>query len=395
MNGFPTVDLYEADRETLAALLEGEPSYRVDQVVGWLVRGVDDPEEMTDLPRRLRQRLAEATEPRPRVLTHTTADDQLTQKLLFEFGSSGGAEAVESVLMCYPPGDVDDSGGSEDQRQGRATVCVSTQAGCALGCPFCATGQAGFRRQLGTGEIVRQVTAMQRLLATGGVPRNDVPDHVTNVVFMGMGEPLANVERSLEAIKWLHGTFGLSARGITLSTVGVVPGMRRLTELGLPVTLAVSLHAPNDALRDDLVPLNRQWPLQAVLDAAIDYRVATGRRLTFEYILIGGVNAEAHHARELVELLRSLPAEAADAHVNLIPMNSTPAVGWGPPSRNEQHAFARTLRDAGITATIRDNRGNDIDAACGQLAADYQTGSGTRLPVAAGAAERLTARNST
>lgn len=388
------MDLYEADRETLAALFEGEPSYRVDQVVAWLVRGVDDPDDMTDLPRRLRQRLAEATEPRPRVLSHTTGDDQLTQKLLFEFGSSGGAEAVESVLMCYPPGHADHSGGHERQRQGRATVCVSTQAGCALGCPFCATGQAGFRRQLSTGEIVRQVTAMQRLLATGAVPRADVPDHVTNVVFMGMGEPLANVERSLEAIRWLHGTFGLSARSITLSTVGVVPGMRRLAELGLPVTLAVSLHAPNDTLRNDLVPLNRQWPLQAVLNAAVDYRIATGRRLTFEYILIGGVNAEVHHARELVDLLRSLPAEAADAHVNLIPMNSTPGVGWGPPSGNEQHAFARTVRDAGITVTIRDNRGNDIDAACGQLAADYQAGSGTRLPVAAGAAERLIAPDS-
>ena len=257
-----------------------------------------------------------------------------------------------------------------------------------MGCPFCATGQAGFRGQLGMGEVVRQVTVMQRLLTTSRIVAPGIGDHVTNVVFMGMGEPLANLDVTVEAVRWLHDPdgFNLSARSITVSTVGLVPGIRRLQELSLPITLAVSLHAANDALRDDLVPVNRQHPLRELLAACRDYRDATGRRLTFEYVLIDGINASVEHARELAELVRPL-----DAHVNLIPMNPTPAVPWRAPSGNAQHAFARALQDAGVAATIRRNRGTEIDAACGQLYADYALASGKTLPAARGAAERLLA----
>jgi 23S rRNA (adenine2503-C2)-methyltransferase len=351
----PTIDPYALGRAGLRELLADQPAYRADQIHQWLVRGVDDPTEMTDLPAALRARLAELFPKPPRVLRHSTADSGLTHKVLLECASG---EAVESVLMLYP---------STAGAAPRATVCISTQAGCAMGCPFCATGQAGFRGQLDLGEVVRQVTVMQRLLSTGRVVADGIGDHVTNVVFMGMGEPLANLDVTVEAVRWLHDPegFNLSARSITVST---------------------SLHAPNDALRDDLVPVNRQHPLRDLLAACRDYRDATGRRLTFEYVLIDGINAGVEHARELAGLVRPL-----DAHVNLIPMNPTPAVPWRAPSGNAQHAFLRALQDAGVAATIRRNRGTEIDAACGQLYADYALASGKTLPAARGAAERLLA----
>jgi 23S rRNA (adenine2503-C2)-methyltransferase len=380
------IDPYALGREGLRRLLDDQPAYRAEQIQQWLVRGVDDPAAMTDLPTDLRARLGEVFPPPPKILRHSTADDGLTHKVLLECASG---EAVESVLMLYPA--------QGARLSGRATVCISTQAGCAMGCPFCATGQAGFRGQLTLGEVVRQVTVMQRLLATGragdaAATRVDLPpgapDHVTNVVFMGMGEPLANLDVTVDAVRWLHDPdgFNLSARSITVSTVGLVPGIRRLAELSLPLTLAVSLHAPNDALRDDLVPVNRQHPLAELLSAARDYRDRTGRRLTFEYVLIDGINAGTEHARQLAELVGGL-----DAHVNLIPMNPTPAVPWHAPSGNAQHAFLRVLTDAGVAATIRRNRGTDIDAACGQLYADYAMASGKTLPAARGAAQRLLA----
>ncbi|MDP9405427.1 MAG: radical SAM protein, partial [Actinomycetota bacterium] len=274
------VDPYALGRDGLAALLADQPRYRAAQVWRWLVRGVDDPREMTDLPAAVRERLPAALIPPPTVLRSTTADGGLPHKVLLR---CGGGEAVESVLMLYP---------GTAGAAGRATVCVSTQAGCAMGCPFCATGQAGLRGQLGVGEIVRQVTVMQRRLATGAVAGDGIPDHVTNVVFMGMGEPLANLDATVAAVRWLHDPdgFALSARAITVSTVGLVPGIRRLADLGLPITLAVSLHAPDDGLRDDLVPVNRSHPLAELLAACRDYRERTGRRLTFEYVLIDGVN---------------------------------------------------------------------------------------------------------
>ncbi|QBI18954.1 radical SAM protein [Egibacter rhizosphaerae] len=421
MAASPRIDPYRADDAALASAFGDEPPYRVRQVRSWLARGVDDPHAMTDLPKELRARLAQRLVPAPPVLAHRTADEGLTHKVLL--GMPRGApdeplartEPVESVLMLYPRQAVHGAAGdgtddAAPRGRARATVCVSSQAGCAMGCPFCATGQAGYRGQLSTGEIVRQVTVMQRLLKRGGRgdsrsptateddPRAhpgaglpfDAPDHVTNVVFMGMGEPLANADAVLDAVRWLaDGTdgFGLSARSITVSTVGLVPGMRRLTALGLPVTLAVSLHAPTDGLRDHLVPPNQHFPLTEVLSAAEAHAEATGRRLTFEYVLIDEVNDDpAAHARELARLVRDLPA-----HVNLIPMNPTPEVPWHAPPIARQRAFRDTLAEHGVTATIRHNRGGDIDAACGQLYATYAAGSGRTLPVAQGAADRVAA----
>ncbi|HWH31158.1 MAG TPA: 23S rRNA (adenine(2503)-C(2))-methyltransferase RlmN, partial [Egibacteraceae bacterium] len=278
------MDPYDASR--LSELLADQPAYRLAQVRAWLSRGVDDPAVMTDLPGALRDRLADAFDPAPQVLRHSTSDGGLTHKVLLRMS---GGEAVESVLMLYP---------RTGERAGRATVCVSTQAGCAMGCPFCATGQAGFRGQLGLGEVVRQVTVMQRMLQDGAIAVPGAPDHVTNVVFMGMGEPLANLDVTVDAVRWLHDPdgFNLSARSITVSTVGLVPGIRGLSQLGLPITLAVSLHAADDALRDDLVPVNRQHPIAEVMDACREYLAVTGRRLTFEYILIDGLNSSVAHA---------------------------------------------------------------------------------------------------
>jgi 23S rRNA (adenine2503-C2)-methyltransferase len=374
------VDWY--DPGVLARLLDGEPAYRLKQVRIWLARGVDDPTEMTDLPRALRERLAEVVPPPTRMLRTSIADGGLTRKALLAMGTDH--EAVESVLMLYPkryPKKM-----PERSARGRATVCISTQAGCAMGCPFCATGQIGLRRQLSVGEIVRQVTVMERLLTRGEIDVPGAPNHVTNVVFMGMGEPLANLDATIGAICWLHGRdgFGLSARAITVSTVGLVPGIRRLAQLNLPITLAVSLHAPDDALRDDLVPVNRQHPLAQLLDACRDWLSATRRRLTFEYVLIDGVNAAPEQAEALARLVKGVPG-----HVNLIPINPTPAVAWRAPPVAAQRAFAATLERAGVPATIRHNRGVEIDAACGQLYANHALASGRTLPTAVGAAERV------
>ncbi|MGH8906162.1 MAG: 23S rRNA (adenine(2503)-C(2))-methyltransferase RlmN [Egibacteraceae bacterium] len=371
-------DLYAS----LAALLGDAPAYRQRQVRAWLARGIDDPAAMTDLPRRLREQLAAQLPPPPQVRRVSEADGGLTRKVLLEYPDG---QAVESVLMLYPrPQAV------EGERRGhaaRATVCVSTQAGCAMGCPFCATGQIGFRRQLTMSEIVRQVTVMQRWLREEGAGLPRVPDHVTNVVFMGMGEPLANLEPTIAAVRWLHDVFGLSARAITVSTIGLVPGIRRLMQLGLPITLAISLHAPDDALRNDLVPPNRQYPLDELMAVCREWLAATHRRLTFEYVLIDGVNAALAQAEALARLVAPLYA-----HVNLIPMNPTPAVGWRAPPVQAQRAFAKVLEDHGVPATIRHNRGTEIDAACGQLYASHALGSGRTLPSAVGAAGRVAAR---
>ena len=378
------LDPYGADDRALSEALGGQPAYRLRQIRAWLARGVDDPAQMTDLPKALRSRAAEVLAPSPQLLSHRTADDGLTHKVLLEMPGSGSGsastESIEAVLMLYPR--------DEDRPHGRATVCVSTQAGCAMGCPFCATGQAGLRRQLSVGEVVRQVTVMQRMLASATDLPAGAPAHVTNVVFMGMGEPLANVDATLGAVRWLadpEGGLGLSARSITVSTIGLVPAMSRLAGLGLQVRLALSLHAPNDALRDDLVPINRTHPISDVLAAADAYRVATGRRVTFEYVLIDGVNDELAHARQLAGLLKPRGA----AHVNLIPMNPTPGVSWTAPPVARQRDFLDILTRAGLPATIRANRGGNIDAACGQLHASYQMASGRTLPMAQGAAERL------
>jgi 23S rRNA (adenine2503-C2)-methyltransferase len=362
------IDPYRVPDGEINRLLDGQPAFRGRQLRRWLARGVTDPRRMTDLPQGLRDRLGETFPREPTTLRHVTADDGLTHKVLLGLGDG---EAIESVLMCYPA--------DGTRQRGRATVCISTQAGCAMGCPFCATGQAGLRRQLRTDEVVAQIAAVQRLLQDGVVDTEGVPDHITNVVFMGMGEPLANPEVTLATLRWLLDPdgFNLSARSITLSTIGLVPAIRRLVRLDAPITLAVSLHAPTDELRDRLVPINRRHPLDELLAACDDHVAATGRRMTFEYVLIDGVNAGPEHARQLVDLLRP-----RRAHVNLIPMNPTPAVPWAAPSVTAQRRFAEILDQGGLAATIRHNRGTSIDAACGQLYANYRVASGRRLPAA-------------
>jgi 23S rRNA (adenine2503-C2)-methyltransferase len=390
------VDPFALSADELSALLGDQPAFRTRQVRRWLARGIADPTAMTDLPKSVRTRLAEVFPPAPRMLRHVTADGGLTHKVLLELADG---EAIESVLLCYPrrarasasePGGGDrrarasasEPGGGDPTKgrhKPRATVCISTQAGCAMGCPFCATGQAGLRRQLRTHEVVAQIAAVERLLREGAVTAEGVPDRVTNVVFMGMGEPLANPNVTMAMLRWLTGAdgFGLSARNVTVSTIGLVPVIRRLGRLNLPITLAVSLHAPNDALRDRLVPVNRRHPLAELLDACDEYAATTRRRLTFEYVMIDGVNAGQEQAHELADLLAP-----RRAHVNLIPMNPTPAVPWVAPAVTAQRRFAAILEAAGLTATIRHNRGTDIDAACGQLYANYQVASGRRLPLA-------------
>jgi 23S rRNA (adenine2503-C2)-methyltransferase len=369
------IDPYALDRDGLAALLDelGAPGYRARQVHAWLVRGVDDPREMTDLPKDLREALADRFAPaRPELVAHRVADDGHTHKLLLRYPDG---ESIETVLMLYP---------------GRATVCISTQAGCAMGCPFCATGQAGFRRQLTAGEVVRQVVLCDAALRSGTIDRDslpdDAPDHVTNVVFMGMGEPLANLPATLATVRWLHDPegFRLSARSITVSTVGLVPGIDKLAEIGLPVTLAVSLHAATDELRDVLVPVNRTHPLAEVEDAIRRYRDRTNRRVSIEWCLIGDVNDDAHQADRLAAIAKRLRA-----HVNVIPMNPTPGVRWKEPSARAIRAFVDRVEERGANITLRDTRGRDADAACGQLLASYDLGAGSMLPAAIGAAERV------
>ena len=333
--------LYDLTRPELAAALAGEPAYRVQQVWTGLYEQLRTPAELTMLPKALRQRLDAEL---PTALTPVLArrsDGGDTVKYLWQL--DGGAR-IETVLMRYPD---------------RATVCVSTQAGCAMACGFCATGQAGFERQLGVGEIVEQAVRAARDAA-------DVGRRVSNVVFMGMGEPFANYDNVWAATVRLHDDLGLSARHLTVSTVGIVPGIRRLAGEALPVNLAVSLHAANDALRDELVPINRRYPLDALMGACSEYLDARNRRLSFEWALIGGVNDRPTDAAELADRCRSL---RLPAHVNLIPLNPTPGFGVPGTPAEGVRAFRDRLAALGVNATVRANRGTEIDAACGQLAA--------------------------
>jgi 23S rRNA (adenine2503-C2)-methyltransferase len=333
---------YDATRDDVAALLTswGEPAYRAHQT--WEALHAPRPlDEATSLPRALRARLAEALPSALDLAATSTSHDGRTTKWLWTCTTDG--TQVETVLMRSPS---------------RSTVCVSSQAGCAMACTFCATGQAGFERHLAVGEIVEQVARAA----------HESPERVSNVVFMGMGEPLANYDATVGALGRLHHDFGISARRLTVSTVGVVPGIRRLATEPLPVTLAISLHAPDDELRSRLVPLNRRYPIAEVLDAAADFAGAKGRRITFEYAGIAGVNDRPEQADALAELLRRFPG-AGGAHVNLIPLNPTAGFSGGAPPADRLRRFADRLGARGITATVRRNRGTDIDAACGQLRA--------------------------
>ena len=331
---------YHADSAAVADLLAewGEPAYRARQLWDGLYLRRRPLEACTDLPAALRARLAEALPLALDLRVEQRSRDGATTKFLW--AARDGAQ-VETVLMEYPA---------------RATVCVSSQAGCAMGCTFCATGQAGFERHLDAGEIVEQVARAAH--------RSE--RRVANVVYMGMGEPLANYDAVWASIERLQRDLGLSARHLTVSTVGVVPAMRRLARERLPVTLAVSLHAPDDELRRRLVPLNDRYPLAEVLDAAREFAAARGRRITFEYACIAGVNDAPAHADALARLLRGFGGRGG-AHVNLIPLNPTAGFPGAAPAAGSLRAFATRLRRAGVTATVRRNRGTDIDAACGQL----------------------------
>ena len=332
---------YDLTREEFADLLDGEPRYRLDQVWSGLYEQLVDPVDITNLPRTLRERLDAELPLALDLVTESVSDRGDTVKFLWELD---GGSRIETVLMLYPD---------------RATVCVSSQAGCAMGCGFCATGQAGFTRHLTTGEIVEQVVRAARTAKAGG-------RRVSNVVFMGMGEPMANLDRVWAATERIHGDIGLSARHITISTVGVLAGIRSLKDRPLPVNLAVSLHAANDELRNELVPINTRYPIDDLLDACAEYLEVKNRRVSFEWAMIDGVNDRDSDADELAELCRKLrPA----AHVNLIPLNPTPGYPTRGTPIKRVHAFRDRLEELGTNATVRHNRGTDIDAACGQLAA--------------------------
>jgi 23S rRNA (adenine2503-C2)-methyltransferase len=349
----------------LAALLAGmgEPAFRARQVGDAIWRSeAASWDAVTTLGLPLRAALAERL--RFDTLSETDlrlADDDATEKALHRLSDG---RLVESVLMHYP---------ARGERRERNTLCISSQAGCAVGCPFCATGELGFERDLDVAEIVDQVRHARRRLASRG-------RHLTNLVFMGMGEPLLNLDAVIGAARVLTDAdrFGLGARHLTISTSGVVPGIERLTALGLQWTLAVSLHAARDALRDLLVPLNRRWPVRAVVAAAAGYAEATGRRVSYEYVMIDGLNDTPADADALARLLAG-----SGSHVNCIPMNPVAHTPWQASTPERIEAFAGRLRAVGIGVTIRRNRGQEVGAACGQLAAEKSAG-----PAAAAVARR-------
>ena len=342
-------DLDLAGRSALLADL-GEPAFRAKQVsTHYFGRLERDPAAMTDLPAASRERIASAL--MPDLLTpvrELACDGGATRKALWRLHDGS---LVESVLMGYPD---------------RVTVCISSQAGCGMGCPFCATGQAGLTRNLSTAEIVDQAVYLARVAASGVVAGS--PPRLSHVVFMGMGEPLANYSRLVAAVRRLTAPspegLGLSQRHITVSTVGLVPAMRKLADEGLAVTLALSLHAPDDDLRDELVPVNQRWKVAEVLDAAWHYADTTGRRVSIEYAMIRDVNDQPWRADLLGSLLRG-----RSTHVNLIPLNPTPGSRWDASPKPVEREFVRRLRAAGVSTTVRDTRGREIDGACGQLAA--------------------------
>src|SRR5689334_957335 len=348
--GMPPRHLADLPREQARAAVAdlGQPPFRADQLARHFYRGVTDPAQMTDLPAAVRETLAEAL--LPGLLTpvrHLSADGGRTRKTLWRLHDGA---LVESVLMRYPD---------------RATVCISSQAGCGMACPFCATGQQGLTRNLSAAEIIGQAVAAAAAMANGEVPGG--PGRLSNVVFMGMGEPLANyprVRRTLDALlaPAPHG-LGLSQRSVTVSTVGLVPAIRRLTDEGL----AVTPHAPDDELRDTLVPINTRWKVGEVVEAADAYAARTGRRYSVEYALIRDVNDQPERADLLGRLLAGRLA-----HVNLIPLNPTPGSPWDASPLPAQREFVDRLRAAGVPTTVRDTRGSEIDGACGQLAAHDQ-----------------------
>jgi 23S rRNA (adenine2503-C2)-methyltransferase len=346
-------DLSLDERTAYAAEL-GVPAFRAKQVsTHYFDRLVDDPAEMTDLPALQRDELVSAFLPTLMTPIRTLeADRGTTRKTLWRLFDNA---LVESVLMRYPD---------------RVTMCVSSQAGCGMACPFCATGQGGLQRNMSTAEIVEQVVAGARSLARGEVPGG--PARVSNVVFMGMGEPLANYRAVVGAVRRLTepapSGLGMSARGVTVSTVGLVPRINQLAELGIPVTLALSLHAPDDELRNELVPINTRYSVDQTVDAAWHYARVTKRRVSIEYAMMRGINDQAWRADLLADVLLTR-GDWGWVHVNLIPLNPTPGSRWTASDPADEREFVRRLEARGIPTTVRDTRGREIDGACGQLAA--------------------------
>src|SRR5882724_6558888 len=345
-------DLDEAGRAAAVADL-GLPAFRGKQLANqYYGRLIADPQQMTDLPAAVREQVAGALFPRLLdAVRHIECDAGETRKTLWR---AGDGTTFESVLMCYPQ---------------RNTVCISSQAGCGMACPFCATGQGGLSRNLSTAEILEQVRAGAAALRDDfGPPRQ----RLSNVVFMGMGEPLANYARVLAAVRRIieppPSGFGISARSVTVSTVGLAPVIRKLADERLGVTLALSLHAPDDELRDTLVPVNNRWKVGEALDAARYYAEVTGRRVSIEYALIRDINDQPWRADLLGKRLHG--ALGPLVHVNVIPLNPTPGSEWDASPKAAEREFVRRVRERGVSCTVRDTRGREIAAACGQLAAE-------------------------
>jgi 23S rRNA (adenine2503-C2)-methyltransferase len=346
-------DMSASERAQAVADL-GEKPFRAKQLSNhYFSRLTVDPDAMTDIPAAARDRLVSAL--MPGLLTEVrklSCDDGTTRKTLWR---AHDGTLVESVLMRYPE---------------RATLCISSQAGCGMACPFCATGQGGLTRNLSTAEIVDQVRSAAAAMRDGELPGG--PGRLSNIVFMGMGEPLANYRRVIDAVHRICDPapdgLGISQRSVTVSTVGLVPAIKKLTEEGLHVRLAVSLHTPDDELRDTLVPVNTRWKVSEVLQAARGYADKTGRRVSIEYALIRDVNDQGWRADMLGKKLHKHLGQYA--HVNLIPLNPTPGSEWDASPKPVQDEFVRRVKDQGVECTVRDTRGQEIAAACGQLAAE-------------------------
>lgn len=337
------------DQRIVALADLGLPKFRANQLAKHYYGRLEaDPRTMTDLPAAVRDAVAEALFPTLMTpVRQVTADDGETHKTLWRLHDG---TLLESVLMRYP---------------NRATLCISSQAGCGMACPFCATGQAGLDRNLSTGEIIDQVRSAARTMVAEG-------SRLSNIVFMGMGEPLANYKRVVSAVRQITAPvpqgFGISQRNVTVSTVGMAPMIRKLADENLSVTLAVSLHTPDDELRDTLVPVNNRWSVAEVLDAAAYYADRSGRRVSIEYALIRDINDQGWRADLLGKKLHK--ALGSKAHVNLIPLNPTPGSKWDASPREQQAEFVRRVIAQGVTCTVRDTKGQEIAAACGQLAAE-------------------------
>lgn len=354
--GMPPTHMADLSREKLQDAVKeiGLPKFRADQIARqYYGRLQGDPMEMTDLPEGMRRKVQESLFPQlMSPISEAEADDGETRKTLWRLHDG---TLLESVLMRYP---------------GRATLCISSQAGCGMACPFCATGQGGLDRNLSIGEMVEQVRTAAVAMRDGDVAGEE--GRLSNIVFMGMGEPLANYKRVVETIRKITSPapdgFGISQRNVTVSTVGLAPAIRKLADEDMSVRLAVSLHTPDDELRDTLVPVNNRWSVEEVLDAARYYAEKSGRRVSIEYALIRDINDQAWRAELLGKKLHG--ALGSKVHVNVIPLNPTPGSKWDASPKERQDEFVRRVIEQGVPCTVRDTKGQEIAAACGQLAAE-------------------------